>query len=138
MKGKMSYERLVAVISILGTVVVYALMVAFDAPCPIKYVLGVSCPGCGMTRAVLSLLRGDLAAAFYYHPLWLFVALAVVLLAVAALKRWNRLYRYTLVISIAVMIAVWLWRLFDPGCDIVSVDFDGGLIGLIHRFITGK
>ena len=39
--------------------------------CPIRLVTGVSCAGCGMTRAWLSVLRLDLRQAFYYHPLFL-------------------------------------------------------------------
>jgi len=31
-----------------------------------KY-MGNSCPGCGMTRALLAVLKGNLLAAFYYH-----------------------------------------------------------------------
>ena len=38
--------------------------------CPFFYVLGIRCPGCGMTRALLSLLHLDFKAAFYYHPLF--------------------------------------------------------------------
>ena len=38
--------------------------------CPLDYVLGIPCPTCGITRALLSVLNGDLKAAFYYHPLW--------------------------------------------------------------------
>lgn len=38
--------------------------------CPFFYVLGIHCPGCGMTRALLSLLHLDITAAFYYHPLF--------------------------------------------------------------------
>ena len=37
--------------------------------CPILYVIGIPCPGCGMTRAVLACLRLDFAAAFRYHPM---------------------------------------------------------------------
>lgn len=37
--------------------------------CVFLYFLGIPCPGCGMTRALLALLRLDLAAAFSYHPL---------------------------------------------------------------------
>ena len=27
--------------------------------CPIKFITGISCPACGMTRAVLAILHGD-------------------------------------------------------------------------------
>ena len=37
--------------------------------CVFLHFLGIPCPGCGMTRALLALLRLDFAAAFAYHPL---------------------------------------------------------------------
>ncbi len=37
--------------------------------CPVALVFGVPCPGCGLTRAVLLLFRGDFAGAFSMHPL---------------------------------------------------------------------
>ena len=37
--------------------------------CPMAGVLGVPCPGCGLTRATLAALRGDLRGAFRLHPL---------------------------------------------------------------------
>lgn len=36
--------------------------------CPSRRLLGLPCPGCGMTRALAALLRGDLAGAFALHP----------------------------------------------------------------------
>lgn len=45
--------------------------------CPIKAVTGVSCAGCGMTRAWLAALAGDWAEAFFYHPLFWMVPPAV-------------------------------------------------------------
>lgn len=37
-------------------------------PCPFQQTLGLPCPGCGLSRALLALLRGDWQAAFAIHP----------------------------------------------------------------------
>ena len=37
--------------------------------CVFLYLFGIPCPGCGMTRALRSLLRLDLVSAFRFHPL---------------------------------------------------------------------
>ena len=42
---------------------------ASDGPgCPFKYITGVDCPFCGMTRATIALGRGDVHAALGFHP----------------------------------------------------------------------
>lgn len=38
--------------------------------CPFDFIFGISCPGCGMTRALISALHFDFSMAFYYHPLF--------------------------------------------------------------------
>lgn len=43
--------------------------------CPFALFTGMACPGCGMTRAASSLIRGDLTAALGYHPLVPWIAL---------------------------------------------------------------
>lgn len=35
--------------------------------CPIKSTFGIECPGCGMQRAFIALLRGDLSGSLHYH-----------------------------------------------------------------------
>ena len=37
--------------------------------CPILFLTGIPCAGCGMCRAVFSLFQGHFAAAAAYHPL---------------------------------------------------------------------
>ena len=37
-------------------------------PCPIKHFLKVECPGCGIQRSFIALLRGDIPASFHFHP----------------------------------------------------------------------
>ena len=41
----------------------------FFIPCPVRWLLGVPCPTCGMTRSALALLLLDFRTSFYYHPL---------------------------------------------------------------------
>ena len=37
--------------------------------CPVKYFLGFSCPGCGLTRSFISILNLDFVSAFHYNIL---------------------------------------------------------------------
>lgn len=36
--------------------------------CPVKSLTGMDCPGCGMQRSVLFLIRGDFLSSFYLYP----------------------------------------------------------------------
>ena len=41
-----------------------------DTPfCPLALFAGIPCPGCGLTRATLALLHGDVHTALRFHPL---------------------------------------------------------------------
>ena len=44
-------------------------LVSLMGGCPIRRFWGISCPGCGMTRACAALLRLDFQTAAAYHPL---------------------------------------------------------------------
>ena len=43
-------------------------------PCLFHSLLGLYCPGCGGTRAVIALFQGRLLTSFYYHPIVLYSA----------------------------------------------------------------
>ena len=45
------------------------IMYRLGVSCIYLCLLGIPCPGCGMTRALLALLRLDFAAAFTLHPM---------------------------------------------------------------------
>lgn len=55
---------------ILGIISFYVILQLLGITCPIKFITGISCPGCGMTRAWMSLLCGDFSAAVTFHPLF--------------------------------------------------------------------
>lgn len=51
-------------------------------PCLILRLTGWYCPGCGGTRAFLALLKGDIPASLYYHPVVLYMAVFLTVLFV--------------------------------------------------------
>jgi Protein of unknown function (DUF2752) len=65
-------QRSLIVATLVG---IFAGIVLLRLPfCPLASVLGVPCPGCGLTRATLALAHGDLKHALELHPLVLVLA----------------------------------------------------------------
>jgi hypothetical protein len=60
--------------------VAVALLPGWPLPevCQSKVLLGIECPGCGLTRSFVHLAHGDVAASLAIHPLGWLVALFVV------------------------------------------------------------
>lgn len=52
-----------------------------DGPvlCPFRFCTGGYCPGCGMTRSIGALVRGDLGGSWQHHP-FLLIAVAQLML----------------------------------------------------------
>jgi hypothetical protein len=51
--------------------------------CPWRTLLGIECPGCGMTRAISAALHGNLAAAIAFNRGVVFVLTALAIAAIA-------------------------------------------------------
>lgn len=66
---KLSKKNIGTIIILFCAVLVY-LLAEVLLGCPFKKVFGISCPGCGLTRASLAALSGDLPWAFALHPLF--------------------------------------------------------------------
>ena len=58
-----------AVVAVAVLAVLAVLLVTDHYMCPFKFITGIPCPGCGMTRACLAVAKGDFPSSFYYHPL---------------------------------------------------------------------
>ena len=91
--------------------------------CPVALLAGVACPGCGMSRAMAWLLRGDIERAVGYHPLAPMVLIGGLLAVGWALGR-----------------RLWGWKAPSPALT------NGALIGLavllmsvwVTRLVTGN
>lgn len=116
-----------------GIALLYVALEAFGVTCPIRFLTGISCAGCGMSRAWLSLLRGDLAAAFAFHPLfWLPVPAAALLLFQRRLPR--QVFRWGMGVVCALFLLVYLVRLLWLEDPVAVCEPSQGLIG---RLVSG-
>lgn len=53
--------------------VIFVKVTGWGLPCPIKLVTGKYCPGCGISRMLLAMLRLDFKTAFYCNRLLFFL-----------------------------------------------------------------
>ena len=96
---------------------IFLLLILFGLKfnCPIKSIFHISCPGCGLTRSITSLLHLDILNSIYYNilgiPLFLFLVTSYLLIVIDVIKKRNylqsflhRLSKYYLVIIILLII----------------------------------
>lgn len=89
--------------------------------CPFHYLTGLPCPGCGLTRALVSCVHGQWHAAVTYHPLGplVFVVLLGWILASILQLFWpqrrivlpSRFLMRAGWTSLALLLTIWLARL---------------------------
>lgn len=127
-------DWLLAVISI---ILFYFALSITGIGCPIKFLTGISCPGCGMTRAYIALLHLDFKDAFYYHPLWpLPIVWGVLWVAKtfhasrtdSTTKRWEQIYIWFCRFAVAAFLITYLIRMQLPNQNIVVFNPTDGFI----------
>ena len=109
------------IIAFAAIVALVTVMWVFNVPCPIKHVTGISCAGCGMSRAFASALTLNFAEAFRYHPLWIIVVPASVAIAILGTKGKKRTAGILLTLVVTAFLATWIIRIVT-GDDIVRID----------------
>lgn len=79
-----------AAVGLAGIGAGYALLsrLGISVPCVFHKITGLYCPGCGISRMCLSLLRFDIAAAFHYNAAALIALPFFVFLAAVAICRY--------------------------------------------------
>lgn len=133
-----SWRRLLWTISPLAVI---GLLILLEVPlCPSRNVLGLPCPGCGLTRATEAMVVGDFAAMLRLHPLAplltpmaIFSVVRVSLISAGALKNrtdpLSRLPKWFWGAFAVALVGLWLARmagLFGGLPD--PVDFTEGFL----------
>ena len=129
-------RRYKAVISLVLTLALYcAISMVLHIPCPIVWLTGVSCPGCGITRACLSLCRLDFAKALYYNPSIFFVLPAAVLIVVFSLKKMVKARKTVVILAAAGMVLVYICRMAVLHSPVLELDPRNGVIPRLWRWM---
>lgn len=106
--------------------------------CPVRRFLGVPCPGCGMGRAHLELLQGNIREAFSFHPLFLLAIPLIFLFLHSGIYDFHIPKKILNIIGIAAIIlllAVYLLRIFVLHDPAVAPDFEHSVLGKILESI---
>lgn len=105
----------------IGIVIVLFYFYMAGPGCPQQAFFGISCPGCGMTRAYIQLVQGNVQGAFFYHPAFFLVPLAVCLFCFQK-KLPRRCFQAGMSVILVIFISVYFYRMLhqDPVlvCDV--------------------
>ena len=137
MDNKQKKDRKELICAVTAVVILYTAMESIGITCPIKFITGISCAGCGMSRAWLAFLRLDMAKAFEYHPLfWLPPIAVIVLLCKSKINiKIYKMFIFTIILMFAI---VYICRLIWSGDDIVVFEPQNNILFRIIRVINSK
>jgi hypothetical protein len=79
-------------------------------PCIFHEVTNLHCPGCGITRVCLSLLKGDFEQAFHYNMLVFVLAPLLLTYIVLEKKGLKRTANVMMMVSITLTLIFWVLR----------------------------
>ena len=129
---KRRLNRIEVITSVAAVVVLYVILESFGVTCPIKYITGISCAGCGMSRAWIALLHFNLHEAFMYHPLF-FLPPVVVIVMLLTSKINIKFYKIFMFTMAGAFVIVYLYRMFIGTGDIVVFEPQNNIIFRIIR-----
>ena len=125
-------ERKELICAATAVVVLYTAMESIGITCPIKFITGISCAGCGMSRAWMAFLHLDIAKAFAYHPLFWLVPIAVIVLLCKS-KINIKIYKIFMFTMAGAFVIVYLYRMFIGTGDIVVFEPQNNILFRIIR-----
>lgn len=128
-----------------GVLAAFFVMAAWIWHCPIRLLFGVPCPGCGTTRACLSVLKLKIPEAFAYQPVF-FLNVLLFLYGIHrnvirrnAMKkglRWSdKAETAVLVLVIAVILIVYVIRLIRQDSPVMELSPEKGLVFRVAELI---
>ncbi|RHI65170.1 DUF2752 domain-containing protein [Lachnospira eligens] len=129
---KRRLNRIEVITSVTAVVVLYVILESFGVTCPIKYITGISCAGCGMSRAWIALLHFNIHEAFMYHPLF-FLPPVVVIFMLLKSKINIKIYKIFMFTMAGAFVIVYLYRMFIGTGDIVVFEPQNNILFRIIR-----
>lgn len=83
-------------------------------PCPYKHYLGIDCPGCGMQRSVIELLKGNFVESFQAYPPLIPLMILLLFLGLHLkfkFKRGAQIVKYLFIFVVAIISINYIFKL---------------------------
>lgn len=112
MKDKITAKQIFQRCLLLAFLCIAYYTATYFTGCPVRFLTGISCPGCGMTRALLAALHLDFKTAFACHPLFFllpFLLAAYLFIDCIDWKRCRRLLICILILYCGVYLVRLIW-----------------------------
>ncbi|MCR5702826.1 MAG: DUF2752 domain-containing protein [Lachnospiraceae bacterium] len=123
-------------------VIIYSVVtqLVFGFICPFRLVTGIPCPGCGLTRAGLSLIKLDFGKVLYYNvmiiPIAIYIIYAVVCRYVLGTK--VRFATVILIILAVALLVLYFYRMVRFFPNHKPMEYVGrNLFWPIYTFVKG-
>lgn len=129
---KRRLNRIEVITSVAAVVMLYVILESFGVTCPIKYITGISCAGCGMSRAWIALLHFNIHQAFMYHPLF-FLPPVVVIVMLLKSKINIKFYKIFMLTIAGAFVIVYLYRMFIGDGNVVVFEPQNNIVFRIIR-----
>lgn len=119
----------------IGSVSLLFSLIFKRSACLFLNLTGVPCPSCGMTRAYISLFRGNITQAFDYHPLFL-APFVIIIMMQEKIRTNKKLFNRLIILLTAILFVVYAIRLIllfpekEP-----LVFFSDAILPKFYRFI---
>ena len=130
---KRKSHRIEVITSVAAVVMLYVILESLGVTCPIKYITGISCAGCGMSRAWIALLHFNIHDAFMYHPLFFLPPLVLIIMLLKS-KINIKIYKIFMFTMACVFVIVYLYRMIKGDNSIVVFEPQNNIVfRIIHK-----
>ena len=124
------------IFAIILSIIFLTLFITEIYECPLKYIFGLSCPFCGVTRAFECLIKLDIAGSFHCHLFWPVILAAIiihVLYEFNIIKKHKKIFMTLLYVFVVVNFIYYIYRL-TSGSDIVYFNWYESFIYKTYKF----
>lgn len=132
-------KKAVKNLSLLMLLLVFCAAVGITVGCPLKRIFGIPCPGCGMTRACLSMLSFNFKEMLFFHPLAPLVPFMGAVFVFKDTAIGSRIWNCTPFLA-ALLIAVLLTYiirmvLYFPSAPPMNLENNSFFIKILHKIL---
>ena len=124
----------ILILVLLGLSIIFFFMKKFGeitgSICLIRGLTGIPCPSCGMSRAIIAIINGDIINAFKFHPLFWLPFISLVLIV------FRSFFKQILIGSIILIMIVYILRMIMFFPDIEPMKYNEKSI--LNQIIENK